>query len=99
MSVFLGDLGEVVGGWGNIAGFLRDGGSAATSLAAQLAATWERERRRILIASAGACVVLLFGAIFFSYAVIGIQVHKNIQCCIHTMNLYNSLILFTETEI
>jgi diguanylate cyclase (GGDEF)-like protein len=65
LSVFRKDLGEVVGGWGNIAGFLRDGGSAATSLAAQLAATWERERRRILIASAGACVVLLFGGIFY----------------------------------
>ena len=65
LSVFRKDLGEVVGGWGNIAGFLRDGGSAATSLAAQLAATWERERRRILIVSAAAVGVLLFAAIFY----------------------------------
>jgi diguanylate cyclase (GGDEF)-like protein len=54
-----------VGGWGNIAGFLRDGGSAAVSLATQVAATWERERRRILIASAVAFGVLLFGGIFY----------------------------------
>jgi diguanylate cyclase (GGDEF)-like protein len=54
-----------VGGWGNIAGFLRDGGSAATSLGAHLVATWERERRRILLASAAALCVLLFGGIFY----------------------------------
>jgi diguanylate cyclase (GGDEF)-like protein len=61
LSVFCKDLGELVGGWGNIAGFLQGGHSAAL----RIATVWKKEQSRILIASSLALVVLFFGAIFY----------------------------------
>ena len=65
MSVFCRDLGEVVGVWGNIAGFLRDGHSTANSATARLAAAWKKEQARILLASGFGLAALFFGAIFY----------------------------------
>src|SRR5262249_32602895 len=65
LSVFCRDLGELVGGWGNIAGFLQGGQSAATSTALRIATVWKKEQSRILIASSAALAVLFFGAIFY----------------------------------
>ena len=65
LSVFRKDLGEVVGGWGNIAGVLRDGRFAANCAAARLATLWQKEQSRILVASGAALTVLFFAAVFY----------------------------------
>ena len=65
LSVFRWDLGEVVGGWPNIAGVLRDGRFVASSAAARLATLWQKGQSRILVASGAALTVLFFAAVFY----------------------------------
>ena len=63
--MFRGFLGEVVGSLGSIAGFLRDGGSAAASFGVRLAGMWEQHRSRILIAVSAVLALLFLGSIFY----------------------------------
>jgi diguanylate cyclase (GGDEF)-like protein len=58
-------LGDFVGGWGTITGFLRDGQWSPTDATARLAAFWKREHSRILLASAMGLGVLFLGSIFY----------------------------------
>jgi len=65
-------LGDFVGGWGTITGFLRQGhfgaGSASLRLASfgkGVAAFWEKERSRILIAATLGLGVLFLGSVFY----------------------------------
>ena len=61
-----------MGGWGTITGFLRQGhfgaGSASLRLASfgkGIAAFWEKERSRILIAATLGLGVLFLGSVFY----------------------------------
>lgn len=56
LSVFLRQLGDILGGWGKIVGFLQAGRKAIAS---------EEIRTRIFVASALTSLLLFFGAIFY----------------------------------
>jgi diguanylate cyclase (GGDEF)-like protein len=65
LSVFRRELGEVVGVWGNIAGFSRTSHSASIAAVLRLTSLWKREQSRILFASTAAIAIVFFGAIFY----------------------------------
>src|SRR5246127_1383798 len=65
LSVFCRHLGDFVGGWGTVSGFLRDGGLSATGAATRLAAFCKREHSRILLASTLGLGVLFLASIFY----------------------------------
>jgi diguanylate cyclase (GGDEF)-like protein len=58
-------LGDFVGGWGTINGFLRHGQLSATGAAARLAEFWKKEHSRILLASTLGLGILFLGSIFY----------------------------------
>jgi len=58
-------LGDFVGGWGTISGFLRDGGLSATGAATRLAAFCKKEHSRILLASTLGLGILFLASIFY----------------------------------
>ena len=62
---FCGELGEVVGGWGNIIGFSWARRSGHGALRSGIAEAWKRERARFLAVAAIAVGVLFLGAIFY----------------------------------
>ena len=65
LSVFCRHLGDFVGGWGTISGFLRDGGLSATGAATRLAAFCKKEHSRILLASTLGLGILFLASIFY----------------------------------
>jgi diguanylate cyclase (GGDEF)-like protein len=58
-------LGDFVGGWGTITGFLRDGQWSPADATARLAAFWKKEHSRILLASAIGLGLLFLGSIYY----------------------------------
>jgi diguanylate cyclase (GGDEF)-like protein len=65
LSVFCRLLGDFVGGWGTISGFLRHGQPSAAGVAARIAAFCKKEHSRILLASTLGLGVVFLGSIFY----------------------------------